>query len=121
MFLISRCCVGMPCRYRHNGHLRKVAIQLGSNEDFLAVCPEQLGGLPTPREGCNVVSGRVIGRKSGTDYTAAYEHGAHLTLALAQANNIKRAFLLSESPSCGNGYGITALLLTRHGIKITPI
>lgn len=121
MFLISRCCVGMACRYRHNGYLRKIAREIGECDNFLAVCPEQMGGLPTPREGCTIQAGRVVGRKTGRDYTAQYRAGAEQTLALCIRNQITHAYLLANSPSCGAGYGVTARLLSAHGIEVTPI
>jgi uncharacterized protein YbbK (DUF523 family) len=121
MILISKCCVGVPCRYRHTGYARQITRELGMQDDLLAACPEQLGGLSTPREGCSVVHGRVVGRKSGRDYTEEYRSGAAAVLALCHRNQITRAFLLSNSPSCGIGYGITARLLAAHGVAVTPI
>lgn len=121
MFLISRCCVGMACRYRGTGYLRVIAQKIGKGEDFLAVCPEQLGGLPTPREGCSVCKGRVVGRRTGTDYTPEYKIGAEKTLEMCRNNGITTAYLLKNSPSCGKDYGLTALLLERNGITVNPI
>lgn len=121
MYMISRCCVGMRCRYRHNGYLRQIAVRMGEGEDFVAVCPEQDGGLPTPREGCSVIGGRVVGRRTGTDYTAQYRAGAQRALDVALALGINRAYLLHGSPSCGLGYGITAALLQAHGIEVIAI
>ena len=122
MFLISRCCVGMSCRYNGNGYLRSIAQRLGQKEDFLTVCPEQMGGLPTPREGCNVTrDGKVVGRVTGIDYTKNYILGAEKTLELCIKNNITKAYLLKNSPSCGKGYGLTAKLLEAHGIQVFPI
>lgn len=121
MYIISRCCTGMRCRYRHNGYLRKIATQMGEVEDFIAVCPEQDGGLPTPREGCSIVGGRVIGRRTGTDYTDEYRRGAERVLDIAKRNNVSRAYLLHGSPSCGADYGITAELLKANGIEVISI
>jgi len=91
-------------------------------EDFIAVCPEMLGGLPCPREGCQVTEeGVVVGFKSGRDYTQEYVMGAQKVLDLCLKNDIKEAYLLSNSPSCGKGYGITACLLEDNGIEVIAI
>lgn len=121
MFLISRCCVGMYCRYNNGGYLRTIAQKLGQKEDFIAVCPEQLGGLPTPREGCSVVNDTVLGRRTAQDFTAEYTAGAQRVLEICKANGIAVAYLLKNSPSCGKGYGITAKMLEANGVKVIPI
>ncbi|MFP3869030.1 MAG: DUF523 domain-containing protein [Desulfobacteraceae bacterium] len=122
MVLVSKCCAGVKCRYNRKGFCRKIVTELGLTEDFIAVCPEVLGGLPTPREGCNVVNGnRVKGRRTGKDFTEAYMVGARKTLEICRANGIRKAYLLANSPSCGKGYGITARLLEAQGIEVIPI
>ena len=121
MILISRCCTGSKCRYRHVGFFRKFVAKVAEFEDFIALCPEQMGGLPTPREGCGIIEGRAIGRKTGKDYTAPYLKGARETLEICDSLNIKTAYLLKGSPSCGKGYGLTARLLEKHGIKVIPV
>ncbi len=121
MFLISKCCAGVNCRYNGKGSLRPWLPAKAKQEDFLAVCPEMLGGLPCPREGCDIKNGKAIGRRTGTDYTKQYMEGAKKTLALCRANKIKKAYLLAKSPSCGKGYGLTARLLEAAGIKVISI
>jgi len=91
-------------------------------DDYLVVCPEVMGGLPTPREGCDVKGdGRVVGRKTGRDYTAAYMRGARKVLKLCRERGITKAYLLRHSPSCGKDYGLTALMLEQNGIKVIAI
>ncbi|MFH1034354.1 MAG: DUF523 domain-containing protein [Pseudomonadota bacterium] len=121
MILVSKCCAGIPCRYQNNGYLRGFLPKLGMEHDFIAVCPEQLGGLPTPREGCSVKGGRVLGRQTGFDFTPAYEEGARRTLDICRRNGITRAYLLKSSPSCGKAYGVTAKLLEDNGITVVPV
>jgi uncharacterized protein YbbK (DUF523 family) len=122
MILISKCCAGIKCRYNKKGYFRAVLENIGKDEDFIAACPEQLGGLPTPREGCNVVMGKMVqGRRTGVDFTAAYQAGALKTLEICQRNGIKKAYLLDKSPSCGKGYGLTARLLENMGIDVIAI
>ncbi len=121
MFAISKCCAGVKCRYNGNGYLRKIFQEKSRVEDHVAICPEMLGGLPCPREGCSVVDGRVIGRKTGREYTAEYLAGAQRALEICRANGVDRAYLLRGSPSCGKGYGIAAKLLEAHGIEVIAI
>lgn len=122
MVLISKCCVGVKCRYNGKGYFKKVVERLGMKDDLLAVCPEILGGLLVPRVGCSIKKGKAIGRDiMRTDYTKEYKLGAQKTLELCLANNITKAYLLKNSPSCGAGYGITAKLLAEHGIKVIKI
>ena len=121
MILISRCCTGPKCRYRHVGFYRKFVAEVAEKENFIALCPEQMGGLPTPREGCSIIGGRAIGRKTGKDFTAEYIKGASKTLEICKALNINKAYLLKNSPSCGKDYGLTAKLLEKNGIEIIPV
>lgn len=121
MFLVSRCCAGALCRYRGNGYLIKRIAEKAKTENFVTCCPEVDGGLPIPREGCSVVDGRVIGRKTGADFTGEYMDGARNALAICRALDIREAFLLKNSPACGKGYGVAAKYLEEHGIKVTSL
>jgi uncharacterized protein YbbK (DUF523 family) len=121
MFLVSKCCAGIKCRYRHNGFFRKFLKEIGEKEDYIAVCPETLGGLKIPREGCSIDGRQVIGRKTGKPYTKEYIKGANKTLEICKKNGIKTAYLLKNSPSCGKGYGLTAKLLEKNGIEVIAV
>jgi uncharacterized protein YbbK (DUF523 family) len=121
MVLVSKCCAGIPCRYKANGYLRGFLQKVGLEHDFIAICPEQLGGLPTPREGCSVRGGRVLGRQTGFDFTSQYEDGASKALEICRRNGITVAYLLKSSPSCGKAYGVTAKLLEANGIQVIPV
>jgi len=97
--------------------------------NWIPVCPEQLGGLPTPRtpadlvggDGHDVLAGRaaVIDRQ-GRDVTQQFISGARQCLEIARARNVTTALLKAGSPSCGltPATGVTAALLTDHGIKV---
>ena len=135
MYLISACLVGINCRYNGSGTREEVLEELFRNGEALAVCPEVLGGLPTPRECCEiqVLRGepRVLGR-SGKDYTRAFREGARKTLEICRICGITEAILQSRSPSCGygriydgtfsgrlvEGSGIAATLLQKEGFRI---
>lgn len=97
---------------------------------WLPVCPEQLGGLPTPREaaditggdGYDVLAGRArVMTKTGSDLTEPFIRGAQQVLFIAQFQNIESAFLKARSPSCGlaGTIGVTAALLRLHNIRVT--
>ncbi len=129
--LVSRCLAGFNCRYDGGNNLVAEIRQLV--EDGLAVtaCPEQLGGLPTPRIPSERVGSRVVNRE-GTDVTAEFKAGAEAALRIARENSCRTAILKSRSPSCGKGCiyngqftgelvpgnGVTADLLLRHGIEV---
>jgi len=119
--IISKCCMGINCRYNQNGCLKSRVKELALKHSVITICPEQDGGLPTPREGCSVIDGKVIGRQTGKDFTKEYTYGAILALQTAKRNAVKKAYLLKNSPSCGKGYGITAKMLEEHRIKVIPI
>lgn len=126
--LISACLLGVCCRYDGESKPIMQTVALMERYHLVPVCPEQLGGLPTPREpserqGCAVVM------KSGTDVTAQYRRGAEQTLHLARLYGCKAAVLKERSPSCGSGRiydgtfsgrltsgdGVTAALLKENG------
>jgi len=94
--------------------------KLKRDYNILPLCPEQLGGLSTPRPPCQVFDGRVTDKR-GKDVTDEYKKGAELCLNLARQFNIKKAYLLKNSPACGKGYGILALLLEKNGIHVVSV
>ena len=139
--LISSCLLGIACRY-DSGHSRVEELVAKAHDlHLIPVCPEQLGGLPTPRDPVTIVNGdgravlagqgRVI-NSSGRDVTAAFLKGARETLRLAEITGATTALVKSRSPSCGlatpycetdTGYGIgvTAALLASSGIRVIEI
>lgn len=130
-YLVSACLAGCPCRYDGKSQPVDFVVELINKGMAHAICPEQLGGLTTPRVGCEIVSQRVITR-NGDDVTEAFEKGAAATLAIGRAINAKVAILKSKSPSCGrdkiydgtfsgnlvDGRGLTAELLMSNGITV---
>jgi len=127
--LVSACLIGLCTRYDGRIKPSSSCIQCLSNQHWIPVCPEQLGGLPTPRtaadlvggDGYDVLAGRAqVMNRDGLDVTADFIRGARQCLALAEARQIKTAFLKAKSPSCGLNpkIGVTAALLKRHGISI---
>ena len=131
--LISACLLGVACRYdgASKGLPEDVLRELMARHTLVPVCPEQLGGLPTPRDASERQGSRIVMR-TGADVTDAYTRGAQQTLALAQRFGCTAALLKQRSPSCGHGEiydgtftsmrvtgdGVTAELLGAHGIRI---
>lgn len=129
--LVSACLAGINCKYNGKNNENEKIIELIKEKDVILICPEQLGGLETPRTPAEIKNNKVI-NKEGIDVTEEYQTGAQEVLKIAQKFNIKTAILKSKSPSCGKGKiydgtfsnkliegnGITAELLKKHGIKV---
>lgn len=136
MKLVSACLLGVKCRYDSKSNSNKKVIKLSKKEILIPVCPEQLGGLPTPRIGSGILGNKVLNRQK-RDVTKNFVRGAKEVLRIAKMYNIKEAIFKQGSPSCGNGLsfqwkkiggkwsnrrrkgdGVTAALLKRNGIKV---
>jgi uncharacterized protein YbbK (DUF523 family) len=129
--LCSACLIGIKCRYDGKNKPNKKVIDLVKKEILIPLCPEQLGGLSTPREQAEQ-RGKKVFIKSGGDVTKNFKRGAKDVLKLAKLFNVKEAILKQKSPSCGSGKiydgtfseklikgdGVTAALLKRNGIEV---
>ena len=129
--LISACLAGVNCRYDGGGKSLTELKELMELAELIPVCPEIVGGLPTPRTPSERKNGGVVMR-DGTDVTAAFRRGAEETLALAERFGARIAVLKERSPSCGSGEiydgtftggktrgdGVTAELLRKNGMEI---
>ena len=119
--LVSACLLGENCRYSGGNNYCPAAAALGERYELIPVCPEVLGGLPTPRAPSERAGERVTAR-DGTDVTAAFRLGAERVLETALAQGITRAVLKERSPSCGSGQipgqGVTAELLSDRGVAV---
>ena len=100
--LVSACLIGLPTRYSGNGKHVDWIEHLAAAHTLIPVCPEQLGGLPTPRTPCERRGERVVDR-DGMDRTQAFSDGAAWALRAAQLNSCRFAILKQRSPSCGSG------------------
>ncbi len=130
--LISACLLGYCCRYdgSNNGPIPEL-MQLKRRYHLIPICPEQLGGLKTPRLPAERLGDRVVNCE-GEDITAAYERGAREALRMARLFGCTNAILKSRSPSCGPDEvydgtfthtvvrrpGTTAELLTANGVSV---
>lgn len=129
--LVSACLLGADCKYNGKNNRNENVLRLMEKHTLIPVCPEQLGGLATPREPSEKSGERVIS-KSGADVTENYKKGADEVLKIARLYGCKRAVLKAKSPSCGSGKvydgtfsgtlidgdGITAQLLKQNGIEV---
>jgi len=131
MYLISSCLVGINCKYNGSNTFNEKLHNLMLSGQAIPVCPEMLGGLSAPREPCEIVGDKVLG-KSGKDYTHEFQDGAQKVLSICQTLGITEVILQSRSPSCGfgkiydgtftgsfvEGNGVTAELLSKNGIMV---
>jgi uncharacterized protein YbbK (DUF523 family) len=136
MIIVSACLLGIKCRY--DGESRPEDDLLLVKENLLPVCPEQLGGLSTPRlpsgilcgDGEDVIDKRTkVVNSANMDVTNQFLRGAMEVLKIAHISGIDTAIMKEMSPSCGvhfikkggiakAGMGVTSALLARNGIKI---
>ena len=100
--LISACLLGARCRYDGASKAHPLVSTLAEQYTLVPVCPEQLGGLATPRPPAERRDGRVV-TKSGADVTEQYRRGAEETLKLCKLLGCQAAVLKERSPSCGRG------------------
>lgn len=131
MILISACLLGCACRYDGKSKPHPLAQELARQGLAVPVCPEQLGGLPTPRAPSERQEERVVSSQ-GADVTVQYRRGAEEALRLAELYGCTTAVLKERSPSCGSGaiydgtftgtvtegWGTAAALLRRHGVRV---
>ena len=100
--LVSACLLGVSCRYDGRSKAYPMVEELCRRHEVVPVCPEQLGGLPTPRTPAERQGGRVV-TKTGGDVTEQYLRGAAEAVRLAQLLGCSVAVLKERSPSCGSG------------------
>ena len=132
--LISACLLGVACRYDGcSKPLQPEIIDiLKTKYHLIPVCPEIMGGLPTPRIPAEISAQRRVMRKDGQDITVHYQRGAAEALRLANMFQCKSAILKERGPSCGtgkiydgnftntltDGNGIASELLQNNGILV---
>lgn len=129
--LISACLLGASCRYDGASKPQPWVEELVKYHQLVPVCPEQLGGLPTPRPPAER-QGDAVMTQAGADVTVQYRRGAEEALTMCRTLGCEAAVLKERSPSCGrgtvydgtftgtltDGNGVTAELLTAHGIPV---
>ncbi|MDO4733111.1 MAG: DUF523 domain-containing protein [Bacillota bacterium] len=139
MILVSACLLGVKCKYSGGDNFSPAVLAYLQDQEYIACCPEMLGGLPTPRPPAEIQApadgdsgpAKVLNRE-GQDVSAAFLQGAEAALALALENAADTAILKEGSPSCGvhciydgsfsgkkiPGSGLSAALLKENGIRL---
>lgn len=129
--LVSACLLGKNCKYNGGNNLNQGVLDFIEGHEVIGVCPEQLGGLSTPRLPAEIVAGLVT-NKEGVSVDNEFRKGAQEALAVALENKVDLAILQSRSPSCGvkeiydgsfsgkkiKGQGVFAKLLSAREIKV---
>lgn len=136
--LVSACLVGIDCRYDGKNCYSKEVAEYLTGRIPIIFCPEVFGGLPVPRERCEIENGDgmdVLDKKSriisarGVDLAANFINGSMAGLKACILAGVKRAILKEKSPSCGvrkissngkikDGMGVFAALLVRNNIEV---
>ncbi len=139
--VVSACLAGMNCRYDGTNCLDREIERMSQSGEAFPVCPEELGGLPTPRlpseieagSGEDVLSGRSrVLNAEGEDVTGHFIRGAWRTLGIVKALGIREGIFKAHSPSCGvasikrsgrevEGCGVCAALLLGEGVRLREI
>ncbi len=134
--IVSACLAGVNCRHDGGNKAHPYIVQLVRSGAAIPVCPEQLGGMPTPRPEAHIASEDplLVVDEFGTDVTENFLRGAHEVLKIADLVQAQEAILKERSPSCGihfiwrklptgdigltPGMGVTARLLAQRGIPL---
>lgn len=131
MIMISACLCGIDCKYNGKNNKNDKCVELLKANKAICFCPEQLGGLTTPRIPSEIRSDKVVS-KEGIDVTYNFIRGAKEALKIAQTTGIKKAIMKDGSPSCGvhyiydgtfsgnkiEGMGITTRLFLSNNIEV---
>ena len=131
-YVVSACLAGVECRYDCQSKTDIDIVELVKNKQAIAVCPEELGGLSTPRDPAEQVGDKIISNK-GVDVSSQYKNGAQKALEIARDFGATKAILKSKSPMCGidevydgtfsgkltKGDGVFAKLLKSLGFEVS--
>ena len=132
--MVSACLAGENCKYNGGNNRNEKVLQLMAMNDVITVCPEQMGGLPTPRVSSEICNG-VVTSKNGQIVDREFRLGADRCLEIARREQPDLIVLQSRSPSCGvkqrydgtfsgtliNGSGVTAKLLMENGFNVIDV
>ena len=132
--MVSACLAGENCKYDGGNNRNEKVLRLMAENDVIRVCPEQLGGLPTPRVPSEIREGIVTAR-DGRIVDREYRAGAQRCLEIALRERPDLIVLQSRSPSCGvkqrydgtfsgtltYGAGVTAELLMENGFRCIDV
>lgn len=131
---VSACLLGENCKYNGGNNYNKKLVHFVKGHEVIALCPEILGGLATPRLPAEIVNG-VVRQKDGESVDDEFKKGAKEALDIAKKNKVDLVILQSRSPSCGvnniydgsftgklvEGRGVFAKILKENNIKVIDI
>ena len=132
--LVSACLAGENCKYNGGNNRNEKVLQLMEDNEVITVCPEQMGGLPTPRVPSEIVDG-IVTTKDGRVVDREFRAGAAKCLEIAKREQPGLIILQSRSPSCGvkqrydgtfsgtlvEGAGVTAQILMENGFRLVDV
>ena len=132
--MVSACLIGENCKYNGKNNLNEKVLDYVKGHEVISICPEVMGGLPTPRIPAEIVNGTVT-TKDGRNVDTEFRTGARTALEIAKENQVDLVVLQSRSPSCGpkqiydgsfsgqkiEGQGVFAKLLTKNGFQIIDV
>ena len=132
--MVSACLLGNNCKYNGGNNRSESLLRLLSDYTVIPVCPEVLGGLPTPRAPAEIVDGAVTNRE-GVSVDKAFRQGAENALQIAKQEQPDLIILQSRSPSCGTkqvydgtftgtlvpGQGVFAAMAQQAGFRVMDI
>lgn len=132
--MVSACLLGENCKYNGGSNQNPELIQALSGQTVIAVCPEVMGGLPTPRTPAEICEGVVVNRE-GVSVDEAFRLGAKRALELAEREQPDMIILQPRSPSCGvneiydgtfsgrliPGQGVFADLAIQAGFRVLDV
>lgn len=144
IYAVSACLLGTPCRYNGKPKVQPAIFDMLGAYPYIAICPETMGGAPTPRKSCEIHAGTgrdVLNGKAiildidGADITQAMLSGSRMATELCLSLGVKKAFLQGKSPSCGcgeiydgtfsgtlrTGNGVFAEMLLAEGIEVIMV
>ena len=131
---VSACLLGDNCKYNGGNNYSETVAEFVKGHDVIPVCPEVMGGLPTPREPSEIINGKVM-HKDGSSVDAEFRKGAQLSLKKVKDAGAELVILQSRSPSCGvrsiydgtfsgtiiSGQGVFDKLLIENDIKVLDV
>lgn len=132
---VSACLLGVHCKYNGDDNLDPHVIAYCKGKLVLPICPEVVGGLPTPRIPAEIQPNGTVQNEQGQDVTSYFEKGSQLTWELLEKYHCTQAILKDGSPSCGfktiydgsfshvkkHGLGVTAQFLQHMGVTFIEL
>lgn len=132
--MVSACLMGENCKYNGGNNLNEKVLNYVKGHQVITVCPEVMGGLPTPRIPAEIVN-NVVTTKDGRNVDKEFRTGAEMALQIAKENQIDLVVLQSRSPSCSpkqiydgsfsgkkmEGQGVFAKLLIENGFRVIDV